>query len=192
MQYTDLIIQFVRDGGPLFGILMPIIEAFVPVLPLVGFVIINVSVFGFFAGYIYSWIGNCIGSFLLFLLIRKVGGERLKEKIKNSKYSGTLEKIRKKNFNVLFVLYCFPFTPSFLISAASALANMSTNEFLIALIPAKLIMLISLSFIGFNVSSFFKNPAKSAAFIAAILIFNLLCRKIVDEYEKHHRKNTES
>lgn len=188
MVYADLIIKFVKEGGPLFGILLPIIEAFIPILPLVGFVIINVSVFGFFLGYIYSWIGNCLGSFLLFLLIRKVGGKRLENKIKESKYAGTLDKIRKKNFAVLFFLYCFPFTPSFLISGTSALANMNTDKFLIALIPSKLIMMISLSFIGVNVSSFFKNPSKSIIFVLLILIFNVLCQKIVDGYEKHHRK----
>lgn len=185
---TDLILKFVKEGGPMFGILLPIIEAFIPILPLVGFVIINVSVFGFFWGYIYSWIGNCLGSFLLFLLIRKIGGKRLEKNIRESKYSGTLEKIRKKNFMVLFFLYCFPFTPSFLISGASALANMNTTKFLTALIPSKLIMMISLSFIGVNVSSFFKNPSKSIIFVVLILIFNILCQKIVDKYEKYHRK----
>lgn len=189
MEYTDFIVEFVKEGGPLFGILLPIIEAFIPILPLIGFVIINVSVFGFFLGYIYSWIGNCIGSFLLFLLIRKAGGKWIEKKIKSSKYNGTLEKIRGKNFTVLFVLYCFPFTPSFLISGASALANMETDEFLIALIPSKLIMLISLSFIGFNISSFFKNPSKSVVLIIIIFIFNMLCRKLIDKYEKHHRDN---
>lgn len=189
MSYTDLILKYVEQSGPILGILLPVIEAFIPILPLVGFVIINVSVFGFFWGYIYSWIGNCLGSFLLFLLIRKVGGKRLEKKIKESKYSGTLDKIRRKNFMVLFFLYCFPFTPSFLISGTSALANMNTVRFLSALIPSKLIMMISLSFIGVNVNSFFKNPGKSIAFVLLILIFNILCQKIVDRFEKHHRKN---
>ena len=187
MAYTDLILKYVEQGGPLFGILLPIIEAFIPILPLIGFVIINVSVFGFFWGYIYSWIGSCLGSFMLFFLIKKVGGKRLEKKIMESKYSGTLEKIRKKNFSVLFFLYCFPFTPSFLISGASALANLNTTVFLAALIPSKLIMMVSLSFIGVNVSSFFKDPSKSIIFVLLIILFNILCQKVVEKLEKHHK-----
>jgi len=188
MEYTDLILKYVEQGGPLVGILLPIIEAFIPILPLVAFVIINVGVFGLFWGYIYSWIGNCLGSLLLFLLIKKVGGKWLEKNIEKSKYKGTLEKIRKKNFTVLFFLYCFPFTPSFLISGTSALANMNTKRFLAALIPSKLIMMISLSIIGMNVKSFFKKPIKSIIFVLIILLFNMLCKKIVDIYEKNHRK----
>ncbi|MBP1926108.1 putative membrane protein YdjX (TVP38/TMEM64 family) [Sedimentibacter acidaminivorans] len=188
MEYTDFLLKFVEQGGPLVGIFLPILEAFIPILPLVGFVIINVGVFGFFWGYIYSWIGSCIGSFLLFLIIKKVEGKRLESKIKESKYKGTLDKIRRKNFSVLFILYCFPFTPSFLISGTSALSNMNTKKFLTALIPAKLIMMISLSFIGVNVKSFLKNPMKSIIFVVIIILFNLLCKKIVDRYEKKHRK----
>lgn len=184
---ADLILKYVEQGGPLLGIMFPVIEAFIPILPLVGFVIINVSVFGLFLGYIYSWIGNCIGSFLLFSLIKKVGGARLDKKIRESKYSCTLEKIKKNNFTVLFFLYCFPFTPSFLISGASALANMNTVKFLTVLIPSKLVMMISLSFIGVNVRSFFHNPIKSIIFVLIILLFNFLCKLAVDEFEKYHK-----
>jgi len=188
MEYKDLLFKFVEQGGPIIGIFLPVLEAFIPILPLVGFAIINVSVFGFFWGYIYSWIGSCIGSFLLFLFIKKVGGKKLENKIEKSKYKGTLEKIRKRNFSVLFILYCFPFTPSFLISGTSALSNMNTKKFLTALIPAKLIMMISLSFIGVNVKSFLKDPMKSVIFVVIIILFNIFCKKIIDEYEKIHRK----
>lgn len=188
MEYTGFILEYVKQGGPLFGILLPIVEAFIPILPLAGFVIINVSVFGLLWGYLYSWLGNCIGSFLLFLLIRKVGGKYVENKINNSKYKATLTKIRQKNFALLFILYCFPFTPSFLLSGASALANMDTRRFLLTLIPAKLIMLLSLSFIGFNVKSFFKNPYKSAFFVLLILFFNMVCKKLVNIIENSIKK----
>jgi uncharacterized membrane protein YdjX (TVP38/TMEM64 family) len=189
MEYTDLFLKFVEQGGPLVGILLPILEAFVPILPLVGFVIINVGIFGFVWGYIYSWIGSCIGSFLLFLFIKRVGAKKIDRKIEQSKYQGTLDKIREENFSVLFILYCFPFTPSFLISGTAALSNMNTKKFLVALIPAKLIMMVSLSFVGVNVKSFFKKPIKSVAFVVIIILFNLLCKKIINEYEKTHRKS---
>ncbi|WMJ78961.1 MULTISPECIES: TVP38/TMEM64 family protein [unclassified Sedimentibacter] len=184
-----ILFDYVEKIGPLAGILLPIIEAFIPVLPLVGFVIINVAAFGFFFGYLYSWLGNCIGTFLLFLVIRKIGGNRLEVRIKNSRYRGTLDKIKKKDMTVLFFLYCFPFTPSFLISGAAALANMDTQRFLITMLPSKFVMVLSLSFIGENVSSFFENPVKSILYILLILVFNLISKKAFQKYEEHHRGN---
>lgn len=186
--YTDVFLKYVEQIGPAAGIILPVIEAFFPVLPLVGFVIINVAVFGFFMGYLYSWIGNCLGSFLLFMLIRKIGGKKIENKIEKSKYKGTLEKIRRKNLTVLFFLYCFPFTPSFLISGTAALTNMDTQKFLLALLPSKFVMILSLAFIGQNVSSYFENPAKSVFFIVFILAVNLISKYFIKKYEEYHRK----
>lgn len=185
----SFLFDYVEQIGPLAGIMLPIIEVFIPILPLVGFVIINVAAFGFFFGYLYSWVGNCVGSFLLFLLIRKIGGKRLESKIKTSKYRGTLENIKKKNITVLFFLYCFPFTPSFLISGTAALANMDTQLFLATMLPSKLVMILSLAFIGENVSSFFENPLKSVIYILFILLINFLSKKLFQKYEEHNRKH---
>ncbi len=187
-EYSEIFIKYIEMWGPVAGILLPVMEAFMPILPLVGFVIINVAAFGFFFGYLYSWIGNCLGSFLLFLLLRKVGGKRMSEKIKRSKYSYTLEKVKRKKLNVLFLLYCFPFTPSFLLSGAAALTNMRTEVFLAILLPSKFVMMLFLAFIGENVRAFFENPAKSIFFIIFIVLLNLLVKYGFEKYEQHHRK----
>lgn len=186
IEYSEFFLKYIEMWGPAAGILLPTLEAFIPILPLVGFVIINVAAFGFFFGYLYSWIGNCLGSFLLFLLLRKVGGKKLDTKISHSKYRATLEKIKKKNLSVLFLLYCFPFAPSFLLSGTAALTNMKTEEFLTILLPSKLVMLLSLAFIGENVSSFFENPTKAIFYIIFILLLNLLVKYLFEIYEKKH------
>ncbi len=182
IEYSEIFLKYIETWGPVAAILFPTLEAFFPVLPLVGFVIINVAVFGFFFGYVYSWIGNCLGSFLLFLLLKKVGAKKLEQKINKSKYRCTLDKIRKKELNILFLLYCFPFTPSFLLSGSAALTNMKTEKFLSILLPSKFIMLLSLAFIGENVSSFFENPSKSIFFIISILFLNLLSKYLMGQW----------
>ena len=184
-EYTEIFLEYIEMGGPVVGVLLPVMEAFFPMLPLIALVIINVAVFGFLFGYLYSWIGTCLGSFFLFLVLRRVGGKKLETKIQKSKYRGKLEKIRKKKLNVLFFLYCFPFSPSFLLSGTAALTNMKTEEFLSILLPSKLIMLLSLAFIGENVSSFFENPMKSVFFIIIIILINMLSKFLFEIYEKH-------
>lgn len=186
-EYSEIFIKYIEMWGPLAGVFLPVLEAFFPILPLVGFVIINVTAFGFFFGYLFSWIGNCIGSLLLFLFLRKVGGKRLEKKIHESKYRHTLEKIKSKKLNVLFLLYCFPFSPSFLLSGTAALTNMKTEEFLAILLPSKFVMLLSLAFIGQNVRSFFENPAKSVFYIIFIVLLNMLVKYVFEKYENKHK-----
>jgi len=85
-------------------------------------------------------------------------------------------------------LYCFPFAPSFLLSGAAALTNMSTEMFLVILLPSKFVMLLSLAFIGQNVSSFFENPERSIFLIIFIVLLNLLVKYGFEKYEHYHRK----
>jgi uncharacterized membrane protein YdjX (TVP38/TMEM64 family) len=177
---TEDLIQLVKAGGPIIGIILPVIEAFIPILPLVLFVTINVNVFGVVLGYLYSWIGNCLGSFLLFFILKKIGGKKIEEKISKSKYSGALNKIKSRNSSILFLFYCFPFTPSFLISGASALSNMSIKDFLTSLIPGKFIMLISLALIGMNIGAFFEKPLRSVLFLIMILLINYAIKHIAE------------
>lgn len=53
----DLIDSY-RSFGPLPGVLLPLIEAFLPFLPLFVFIMANVNAFGFWLGFLYSWVGT--------------------------------------------------------------------------------------------------------------------------------------
>lgn len=174
------LIEMAQHIGPILGILLPIIEAFFPFLPLVLFVTLNITVYGPVLGYIYSWIGNCLGSLLLFLLLKKIGGRRLERRLNNSKYKNAFKKIKERDFSVLFTLYCFPFAPSFLLSGTSALTNMNTKEFLIIMLPSKLIMLVSLALIGSNLSSVIENPIRTIIIILVIVLMNFVIKKVIE------------
>jgi len=64
---------------------------------------------------------------------------------------------------------------------------MDTQIFLITMLPAKFVMILSLAFIGENVSSFFENPLKSVLYILFILLINYMSKKLIQKYEEHHR-----
>ncbi len=71
------LIEEYRSFGPLAGILLPMVEAFLPFLPLVVFVLANVNAFGLWFGFLFSWIGASLGALIVFLLIRKYGQARI-------------------------------------------------------------------------------------------------------------------
>ncbi|HET7657971.1 MAG TPA: VTT domain-containing protein, partial [Bacillales bacterium] len=89
-------IRHVLEGyhsfGPLFGILLPLLESFLPILPLLLFVAANAAVYGFWMGAFLSWFGTCLGAVIVFYFFRMLARKRLKRWLeKSKKVSRTLE-----------------------------------------------------------------------------------------------------
>ncbi len=182
--WTDLFQAF-TEYGPLAGVLLVMIEAFIPILPLSVFVAMNVLAFGFWIGYLCSWVGNVAGSLIVFYLIKKYGMAKFNNKIQKSKrIKNTFLWIKKHGFLPIFVLLTFPFTPSFLICGLSALAGISYKTFFYSIVFGKLIMILSLSFIGYNLSEFLSHPIKSAVFIGITLSISLIARVLMKRHDK--------
>src|SRR5690625_3330440 len=91
--------------GPLPGILLPFIEAFLPFLPIFVFVMANSAAYGLFKGFLYSWLGASLGSIGVFLTIRKFSENRLIRWVRNHQQ---VEKITSwvdhRGFSLLFIL----------------------------------------------------------------------------------------
>lgn len=195
IEYWFSMINQIAAMGMFAGIGLAMLEAFIPPLPLILFVTINVVAFGFWIGYIYSWIGTVIGSIIVFLIIKKFGQKKFAKMIvSNKKIRSLFLWIREKGFIPIFFLLTFPFTPSIIICGLAALADIKNREYITALILGKTIMVFSLSFIGYNVQSFFTQPIKSILLIFLTFSVSFVGKNIVKYYErkensrKKHRK----
>lgn len=182
--WVDVFKSF-TDFGPIAGILLVMIEAFIPILPLSVFVAMNVMAFGFWIGYLCSWIGNVAGSLVVFFLIKKYGMVRFNIKIqKSKKIRNTFLWIKKHGFMPIFILLTFPFTPSFLICGLSALAGINYKTFVYSIVFGKLIMILSLSFIGYNLSEFMSHPIKSVVLISVTVGLSLIARVFMKRHDQ--------
>lgn len=171
--------------GPIAGILLVMVEAFLPFLPLSLFVAINVMIFGFWQGYLYSWLGNVFSSILLFFLIRKYWANRFYKKAhKNKKFWDAFSWIKKRGFIAIFLLLSFPFTPSFLICGLCALSGVKSETFVYSIIFGKLLMMFSLSYIGYNIKEFINQPIKSIILITITLCISLFAQMIFKSINK--------
>jgi uncharacterized membrane protein YdjX (TVP38/TMEM64 family) len=179
----------IRSMGMIAGVGLAMIEAFFPPLPLILFVTINIMAFGFWTGYLYSWLGSCIGSIIVFLLIKKFGQERFQSKIANNeKVFNVFHWIKEKGFTPVFFLLTFPFTPSILVCGLAALAGIKNREYISALVLGKLIMIFSLSFIGFNVKAFVQQPLKSILLISFTCLISIVGKYMIKLFEKKHEE----
>ncbi len=178
-------IEWLGPFGFLAGVLLAMVEAFFPPLPLAAFVTINVITFGFLKGYLFSYIGTVVGAYCMFLLFGRYGRKYIQAyTAKHQKAQSALTWIHDKGILPIIVLMTFPFTPSVVLSGLAAFAKIRKKDYLIALIFGKAFMVFSLSFIGVNIKSFFVQPIKSLAYIILTMSISLFAKKIMDIYEK--------
>ncbi|WP_026692684.1 TVP38/TMEM64 family protein [Peribacillus kribbensis] len=165
----DLIHHY-RALGPLAGILFPALEAFLPFLPLVVLVLANASAFGLWFGFLFSWIGACAGSYLVFWLVRKYGQGKVFHFIqRHRQVKKLMDWVDRHGFGPLFVLLCLPFSPSAIINVVAGLSNISPRQYAFALAAGKMVMIFSISFVGYDLSALIHKPLRTA--IVAVIIF---------------------
>jgi uncharacterized membrane protein YdjX (TVP38/TMEM64 family) len=155
--------------GPLPGILLPFTESFLPFLPLIVFVVANASAYGPLEGFLYSWIGAIGGSACMFWLSRWLGRKfnpYLHRRM--PKIARALEWIEQRGFTPIFLLTCFPFTPSFLITLVSGISTIPFRRFLLAVMGGKAVMLFCLSVLGYDLNALVQEPWRMALALALI------------------------
>lgn len=172
LEYLMELFETYRSFGPLFAILLPMLEAFFPFLPLVVFIVANVNSFGLWMGFFLSWIGACIGAIIVFVIMRKLGEWRVFRKLKEKKgIKRLLSWIERRGFSPLFLILCFPFTPSAAINVVAGLSRISYWQFILAVLSGKFVMIFLVSFIGQDLHALITQPIRSV--IAGVVIFLL-------------------
>lgn len=168
-----------RALGPLFGLLLPFIESFLPFLPLFVFVFANASAFGLWYGFLLSWAGTTVGSYAIFLLIRKYGRNRFLRFLTKSKRVQLLIKwVDRNGFAPLFLFLCFPFTPSSLVNLVAGLSDIKKRHYFFTLMAGKFVMIFTVSFIGYDLKALLTNPIRSAIVGVVIVLLWLIGKQI--------------
>jgi uncharacterized membrane protein YdjX (TVP38/TMEM64 family) len=168
-----------RSFGPIPGILLPLVEAFLPFLPLVVFVTANATAFGLWFGFLFSWIGASLGALLVFLIVRRFGDRRFFQFLKRNKQVSKLTKwVDRHGFAPLFLLLCFPFTPSAVVNIVAGLSSISIAQYMLAVLTGKMVMIFTISFIGYDIISLIKHPYKAVIVLGVIFILWLVGKRI--------------
>lgn len=173
------LIQKYRGLWPVPGILLPVLEAFLPFLPLFLFVLANANAFGLWFGFFYSWLGACIGAFLVFWLFRRFGQRKLLAFLpKHPKVRKLMDWVDRHGFGPLFLLLCFPFTPSAIVNVVAGLSKLSAAQYMLAVGVGKMVMIFTISFIGYDVQSLVTKPYRTVLVILIIFILWYVGKRI--------------
>lgn len=181
---SDLTHEY-RALGPLFGLLLPFLEAFLPFLPLVVFIVANVTAYGILFGFLLSWAGSVAGAYTVFLVIRKYGRARVLNFItRHQKIQKLILWVERNGFGPLFLLICFPFTPSALVNIVAGLSNMKKNTYLWTVVLGKLIMILIVSFIGSDIKALVTQPLRTAIMIGIMIILWFIGKNVEKRIDK--------
>lgn len=145
--------------GPILFILIQIIQVVIPIIPGGISTAAGVLIFGPAAGFIYNYIGICIGSVIIFLLGRQYGKPFILSLIKEKtydRYIGWLD--NQKRFEKLFALAIFmPVAPDDALCLMAGLTNISVKKFTLIILLAKPFSIFMYSMALVYGSSFIAN-----------------------------------
>ncbi|OBR62405.1 hypothetical protein A7K91_01960 [Paenibacillus oryzae] len=170
--------------GPLPGILLPFIEAFLPFLPLILIIAANANIYGLGFGFLFSWSGVVGGALVLFLLCRTLGknvqAKLLKRFPKSARFFNWVE---RRGFTPLFLLACFPFTPSVVITVVSGLSRVPFHTFFLATLLGKGVMIFCISIISFDISNLVEEPWRIFVSVTAVLVMWFGGKRLENRYQ---------
>lgn len=125
--------------GPVIFIFIQILQVVIPIIPGGISTAAGVLVFGPYAGFIYNYVGICIGSIIIFLLGRRYGKPFILSMISDktyNKYIGWLD--NQNRFEKLFALAIFlPVAPDDALCLMAGLTNISVKRYTLIILIAK-------------------------------------------------------
>ncbi|GAA3410432.1 TVP38/TMEM64 family protein [Paenibacillus hodogayensis] len=171
--------------GPFPGLFAAWVESLLPFLPLVAILVANVNIYGLGEGFLISWFGVCAGAVTVFWVVRRFGG-RLRHFVerKSPRSTRLIHWLERHGFLPIFLLSCFPFTPSFLVNLVSGISKVPFHTFAIATILGKGVMILMVSLAGYDLADLVKQPWKLVFIIGIFGLMALTGRKIESKYFK--------
>lgn len=168
--------------GPVYGVILILLESVIPILPLSVFITLNMMSFGNLFGFLISWVFTIVGctmSFFLFRCFREKMYKFLKKR-DLEKVECWLKKISKISLSSLTVILAIPFTPAFFVNIAAGLSKISYKKYLVSLIIGKMIMVYFWGYVG---TSLLESLTDVTVLIKIIilLIVTYILSKIVDK-----------
>ena len=178
----NLIIEIITTSsiyGPIFACILIFLESMIPVLPLFVFITIIFISYGYFLGFLISYILTSLGCFFSFYLCRKYMQKFFTKKVRNNlKTDNLMKKIDKISLTNLSLLIAIPFTPAFLINITASLSKMNFKKFMVAILIGKIFLVFFWGFIGTSLIESLKNPHILIVIIIMLLIAYLLSKLV--------------
>lgn len=124
--------------GPLVFVAVQAVQVVVPILPGGVSCLVGVLLFGPVWGFVYNYVGICIGSALAFLIARRLGMAAVERAAGNQKIGKYLKWMENGSFDRLFAFAIFfPAAPDDLLCYLAGVTRMRFGKFLLIILLGK-------------------------------------------------------
>lgn len=151
-----------------------IIQNLLTVFPLILVLSVNIGLFGFAGGYMWSWISGIVGATIAFLAARYWLHDVIVSRL-NQKW---VTRIEQHGFWYIFIARLFPFAPSSVINFAAGASGVSLKRFLYSTLFGNLIFYFLASLIIVGLMSENTELMLSLGIIGVILLGLTIWRKM--------------
>lgn len=168
-----------RDLGFWAPIALAALESIIPALPLIAIVSLNVTTFGLFWGYLFSWLGSFGGSVLVFLFFRTIILEKVLPLFIKKEHPRLLQIqhwVAKQSTGAIIVLSAIPFTPSSWMNMGFGLSGYSKRRYLGAVFVGKAVSVLLFALFGSSLLQLSERPWLVALAFVVLLGLYLLSR----------------
>ena len=125
-------VRALLDGNMLYAylflLLIMIIQNSFTVIPLILVITINLALFGFWQGFLWSWFTSVVAAYIICLSVRSVFKNRVIKRF-NPEH---IEKMEQNGFKYVFQARVFPFVPTSLINILAGLSSIQYKSFVLA------------------------------------------------------------
>jgi len=153
-------------------------------IPLILVITANITLFGFWKGYLYGCFCSVIGSTLIFLSIRYL----FQDAFSNSVTKKYQEKIEEKGFIFVLLGRILPFMPTNLINFASGLSNIKISHFVMATSVGNMIYGLVLASASFSILLASTHNPLNLLIIALIVITVVLLLRFKKKSKYNEQK----
>ncbi len=145
--------------GPFVPILLAMVESFVPPLPLIAIVALNVAAHGPIMGFLYSWCGVALGGLVMFTFWRRVVKRFFWRHASKYKWFRKAQGwVSNCDTSTLFTLAMLPFTPTSFLHLAFGISDFDGRRYALALLSGKFVMVAMMAIFGESLSNALENP----------------------------------
>lgn len=174
-----------RAIGPWLSILLAFLISFIPLLPIIVVIGLNVAAFGLWWSVLYSWIGVMSGAILMFWLVRKLSHYKYIDRFAHNKaVQKSIRWMKNNGFMYIFMFSLLPFGPFTLLHVAAGLSGIKFRSFVIAVGLGRGMMIFIISFIGADWASYFQQPWKLLFVALFVIIGFIFIRKVEASFGK--------
>lgn len=170
---VDTVSTIALNNTPLILFIMlalMILQNLFTFIPLLLIITINISIFGFWFGYLYSCFCSVIASTLIFISIRYL----FANSFTSAKFVKFNKKIEKNGFKFVLLGRILPFLPTNLINIVAGLSSMKIKDFILATTIGNIIYGLVLSTTSFSVVKMYAKQPFWTIIVLTIIIVSYL------------------